>query len=57
MNKTLETAFTVGVHGKFKRRAYTKFSDELWTFRKVLRRFVEHEKEHIGTIQRVVDAF
>jgi len=40
----------------FKRVAYTQHPEELWTFRKVLRRFVEHEREHIGTISKVIEA-
>ena len=40
----------------FKRSAYTKHPEEEWTFRKVLRRFVEHEREHIGTIKKVIEA-
>lgn len=38
--------------GIFTRTEYTNHPDELWTLYKVLRRFIEHEKEHIGTIQR-----
>jgi predicted RNase H-like HicB family nuclease/uncharacterized damage-inducible protein DinB len=52
----LEYAFGRGVEGVFTRAAYTQHSEERWTFRKVLRRFVEHEREHIGTIERVVGA-
>jgi predicted RNase H-like HicB family nuclease/uncharacterized damage-inducible protein DinB len=52
----LEYAFGRGVEGVFTRAAYTQHPEERWTFRKVLRRFVEHEREHIGTIKRVVEA-
>ncbi len=52
----LEYAFASGVQGVFKRTAYTRHPEEQWTFRKVMRRFVEHEREHIGTINRVIDA-
>ena len=52
----LEYAFGRGAEGVFSRAAYTRHPEERWTFRKVLRRFVEHEREHIGTIKRVVDA-
>ncbi len=52
----LEYAFGRGVEGVFTRAAYTQHPEEQWTFHKVLRRFVEHEREHIGTIERVVGA-
>ena len=52
----LEYAFERGTEGIFTRKAYTQHPEEQWTFRKVLRRFVEHEREHIGTIKRVVEA-
>lgn len=52
----LEYAFERGVEGVFTRAAYTQHPEERWTFRKALRRFVEHEREHIGTMKRVVDA-
>ncbi len=53
---SLEYAFGRGAEGVFTRAAYTRHPEERWTFRKVLRRFVEHEREHIGTIKRVADA-
>jgi len=53
---TLLAAFPEKCSGTFKRAAYTKYPEELWTFRKVLRRFVEHEREHIGTITGVIEA-
>jgi predicted RNase H-like HicB family nuclease/uncharacterized damage-inducible protein DinB len=52
----LKYAYERGVQGVFTRAAYTQHPEELWTFRKVLRRFVEHEREHIGTIKRVIEA-
>jgi len=52
----LGASFRRGVPRVFTRSAYTKHPEEEWTFRKVLRRFVEHEREHIGTIKRVIDA-
>jgi len=52
----LNTTFEEGRQGPFKRRAYTKHPEELWTLRKVLRRFLEHEKEHLGTIQIILEA-
>jgi len=52
----LRASFSRGVPDTFKRAEYTKYPEEQWTFRKVLRRFVEHEREHIGTIKRVVGA-
>jgi len=51
----LDSAHERGVPGVFRRRAYTRHKEEEWTFRKVLRRFVEHEREHIGTIRKVID--
>ncbi len=52
----LEYAFGRGLEGVFTLAAYTQHPEECWSFRKVLRRFVEHEREHIGTINRVVEA-
>lgn len=52
----LRAAFSRGVRGTFTRAKYTSHPEEQWTFRKVLRRFVEHEREHIDTIRRVVEA-
>lgn len=52
----LEAVFQNQPVGTLRRRAYTRHPEELWTFRKVLRRFVEHEREHIGTIKKVVVA-
>ena len=36
-------------------RKYAKYKDEKWTFGKVLRRFLEHEKEHIETIEKTLE--
>lgn len=52
----LEAALRDGRQGPFTRRAYTKYPDERWTLRKVLRRFLEHEREHLGTINRTLSA-
>jgi uncharacterized damage-inducible protein DinB len=41
--------------GPFTRRAYTRYPDEQWTLRKVLKRFLEHEREHLGTIRIVLN--
>jgi predicted RNase H-like HicB family nuclease/uncharacterized damage-inducible protein DinB len=35
---------------------YTKHADEPWTARKAMRRFLEHEREHIGHIREVLSA-
>ena len=43
-----------GRQGPFTRRAYSKYPGERWTLRKVLRRFLEHEREHLGTINRTL---
>jgi predicted RNase H-like HicB family nuclease/uncharacterized damage-inducible protein DinB len=50
---TLEKLFARGKPGVFTRTAYTSHPEEKWTFRKVLRRFVEHEREHIETIREL----
>jgi predicted RNase H-like HicB family nuclease/uncharacterized damage-inducible protein DinB len=52
----LEAVFPDRRAGTFRRAAYTGHPEELWTFRKVLRRFVEHEREHIDTIRKAMDA-
>ena len=52
----LEAVFQSQPVGAFRRRAYTRHPDESWTLRKVLRRFVEHEREHISTIRKVIIA-
>jgi len=55
--QTLKEVFERGKLGIFTRVAYTRHPEEEWTFRKVLRRFVEHEHEHIGTIKELLLAF
>lgn len=52
--QTLKSLFPTVKHGIFTRTEYTSHPDEPWTLHKVLRRFIEHEKEHIGTIQRSI---
>ncbi len=39
----------------FTRAVYTDHPDEEWTARKVLRRFVEHEREHLAQITALLD--
>ncbi len=56
MTTALGKALADWHQGPFRRRAYTRYPDEPWTLRKVLRRFVEHEREHIGTIQLTLSA-
>ena len=38
-------------------KKWTKHKDEKWTAGKMLRRFLEHEREHIGTIERVLSLY
>jgi len=52
--QTLKEVFERGKLGIFTRVAHTRHPEEEWTFRKVLRRFVEHEREHIGTIRELL---
>jgi uncharacterized damage-inducible protein DinB len=52
---TLEAALRDGRQGPFTRSAYTRYPEEQWTLRKVLRRFLEHEREHLGTIKTVLN--
>jgi len=54
--QTLKEVFARGKLGIFTRVAHTRHPEEKWTFRKVLRRFVEHEREHIGTIRELLPA-
>jgi len=54
--KSLEAAYQDGLDAPFKRRAYTQYPGELWTLRKVFRRFIEHEVEHINTINKTLEA-
>jgi hypothetical protein len=56
MIDALGAALGEGRQGPFVRRAYTRHPEELWTLRKVLRRFLEHEREHLGTINRTLGA-
>jgi hypothetical protein len=35
----------------FTRAQYTSYPDERWTAHKILRRFLEHEREHIYNIR------
>ena len=35
--------------------AWTSHPDEAWTLRKVLRRFLEHEREHTGQVREVLE--
>ncbi len=53
--QTLKSLYPTVKRGIFTRTEYTSHPDESWTLHKVLRRFIEHEKEHIGTIQRSID--
>jgi len=38
-------------------RKWTKHKDEKWTAGKMLRRFLEHEREHIGTIEKTLSLY
>ena len=55
MIPALESALRDARQGPFTRSAYTRYPDEQWTLRKVLRRFIEHEREHLGTIKIVLN--
>ncbi|MFW9985063.1 MAG: DinB family protein [Candidatus Odinarchaeota archaeon] len=50
----LKKAFSQGVSRTFTRSTYTRHPHERWTLRKVLRRFVEHEGEHIHVIEQLI---
>ncbi len=54
MIAALEAALAEGRQGPFTRRRYTRHPEEAWTLRKVLRRFLEHEREHFETIGRTL---
>jgi uncharacterized damage-inducible protein DinB/predicted RNase H-like HicB family nuclease len=41
--------------GVFYPSAWTEHPDEAWTLRKVLRRFVEHEREHTGQVVEILE--
>ena len=56
MVAALEAALADGKQGPFTRGRYTRHPKERWTLRKVLRRFLEHEREHIGTMERTLKA-
>lgn len=56
MVAALEAALAEGRQGPFTRGRYTRYKWERWTLRKVLRRFLEHEREHLRTINRTLDA-
>jgi len=38
-------------------KQWTQHSEEPWTARKVLRRFLEHEREHTGQIRRTLELY
>jgi len=38
-------------------RKWTNYKDEKWTAGKMLRRFLEHEREHIGTIDKTLSRY
>ena len=40
----------------FRPSRYTDHPDELWTARKALRRFLEHEREHTAQIEAILRA-
>lgn len=48
---TLQKYVIVKGKTKFIREKYTDFSQEEWTAHKVLRRFLEHEREHFASIK------
>ncbi|MCK5184162.1 MAG: hypothetical protein KAQ95_07640, partial [Candidatus Heimdallarchaeota archaeon] len=39
----------------FKSKEDTNFPDEQWTIKKVIRKFIEHERERINAIRKLVD--
>jgi hypothetical protein len=49
--KTLKQIAPGKVDTVFTRAEYTSYPDEMWTSHKVLRRFLEHEREHIYNIR------
>ncbi len=49
--KTLEELIPSRHEGVFQRAEYTHYPEERWTAFKVLRRFLEHEREHIYNIR------
>lgn len=54
--KVLKKVFSQGIQRTFTRATYTRYPNERWTLRKVLRRFVEHEREHIQVIKTIIKA-
>lgn len=48
-NLSLEDICIISVPKK-----YTRYKDEVWTAGKMMRRFLEHEREHIETIDKVL---
>ena len=48
---TLQKYIIVKGNTKFIRKKYTDFPQEEWTAHKVLRRFLEHEREHFGSLK------
>ncbi|MFX1319921.1 MAG: DinB family protein [Promethearchaeota archaeon] len=50
----LNKAFSQGVPRTFTRAKHTRHPQERWTLRKVLRRFVEHEREHSQVIEQLI---
>jgi hypothetical protein len=49
--KTLEELIPSRCEGVFQRAEYTQYPEERWTAFKILRRFLEHEREHIYNIR------
>jgi hypothetical protein len=49
--RTLEALLPQSKSMVFQRREYTEYPEEKWTAYKVLRRFLEHEREHIYNIR------
>jgi uncharacterized damage-inducible protein DinB/predicted RNase H-like HicB family nuclease len=49
--QTLEELIPSRREGVFRRAEYTHYPEELWTAFKILRRFLEHEREHIYNIR------
>lgn len=56
MIAALEAALAESRQGPFTRRRYARHPEEVWTLGKVLRRFLEHEGEHLGTINKTLGA-
>jgi len=51
-NLSLEDRERINIPKKF-----AKYKDEKWTWGKCLRRFLEHEREHIGTIDKTLKLY